>query len=160
MSDSNVGKDAEETVCPRKPTPDQARLPEHPSLEEAQDFFKDDTFAYKQAGCRITESWKGHGKAEMDLFAEKHCNAQGYVMGGAIFTLADYAFAAASVPGHRSSVSLVSTIEFVHSTRGEKLIATCNVDHSGNKVGFYTVDVEDDMGVYVAKVAITSYHPA
>lgn len=137
----------------------QMRLPEHPTPEEIEEFFKKDTFAYKQADCRITESYVGHGVAEMVLDPAKHFNAQGFVMGGAVFTLADYAFAAATMPGVVDAVSLVSTIEFMKSPKGKKLIARCNIDRGGNHVGFYTTDVFDDEDVHVARVVTTCYKP-
>ncbi len=136
------------------------RLPENPTPEQLDGFFKDDTFAYQQAGCRVVEAWRGHGVAEMEISPEKHLNAQGRVMGGAVFTLADYAFAAASLCGEASSVSLTSTIEFMSSPKGNKLIATCDVDRTGRKVGFYTIDVADDLGGKVARVVTTCYRPA
>ena len=135
------------------------KLPEHPTPEQIHEFFKCDTFASKQANCRVVESWVGHGKAEMVIVPEMHFNAEGHVMGGAVFTLADYAFAAASMPGSVDAVSLVSTIEFMKSTRGAKLIATCDVDRSGKRVGFYTTDVHDDLGVHIARVVTTCYKP-
>lgn len=137
----------------------QPVLPEHPTREELDDFFKRDLFAYRQAGCRIVEAWAGHAVAEMEIDPEKHLNVGGRVMGGAVFTLADYAFAAATMCGSASSVSLVSTIEFMASAKGSKLIATCDADRSGRKVGFFTIDVSDDAGQHVAKVVSTCYHP-
>ncbi len=151
-----------------KPTAGQAHIPvsqlkpklsENPTYEEIHEFFKCDTFASKQANCRVVESWVGHGKAEMVIVPEMHFNAEGHVMGGAVFTLADYAFAAASMPGSVDAVSLVSTIEFMKSTRGSKLIAVCDADRMGNKVGFYTTDVHDDLGVHIARVVTTCYKP-
>lgn len=135
------------------------RLPENPTPEQLDEFFKDDTFAYQQAGCRVVEAWRGHGVAEMEIDPDKHFNAEGRVMGGAVFTLADYAFAAASMCGEASSVSLTSTIEFMKSPKGNKLIATCDVDRPGHKVGFYTIDVADDLGEKVARVVTTCYRP-
>ncbi len=135
------------------------KLPERPTKEELEAFFKNDTFAYEAAGCRVVEGWKGHGVAEMPLVKGVHFNAGNNVMGGAVFTLADYAFAVATMCGRASSVSLSSTIEFVRATKGSKLVATCDVDRSGNKVGFYTIRVEDDLGELVAKVSATCYHP-
>ena len=135
------------------------KLSENPTAEEIDQFFRHDTFAYQQAECRITEARKGHGVAEMVIDPTKHLNAEGYVMGGALFTLADYAFAAATMPGATSSVSLTSTIEFIKGTQGGKLIATCDVDRSGRKVGFYTINVTDDQGDLVAKVVTTCYRP-
>lgn len=136
------------------------RLSEHPTLEEARDFFRDDTYAYVQTGCRIVECEQGHAVAELQIDPKKHFNAQQHVMGGVIFTLADYAFAAASVPGTSGAVSLTSSIEFMKIPKGKKLIAICDVDSQGNKVGFYTTDVFDDEDIHVAKIATTCYRPA
>lgn len=137
----------------------EPRLAEHPTDEEIREFFKCDIFASKQANCRVIESWVGHGKAEMVIVPEMHYNAEGHVMGGAVFTLADYAFAAASMPGSVDAVSLVSTIEFMRFTRGSKLIAVCDADRVGNKVGFFTTDVHDDLGAHIARVVTTCYKP-
>lgn len=135
------------------------KLPDNPTLQELDQFFKHDTFAYRQADCRIVEGWKGHGVAEMVLDRNKHYNAEGRVMGGAIFTLADYAFAAATMCGHASAVAVNSNIEFMYATKGRKLTATCDVDRSGRKLGFYTTVITDDEGESVAKVTATCYHP-
>lgn len=144
------------TVDEQRPT----TLSDNPSDAEIHAYFKDDTFAYAQADCRIIEARRGHGVAEMVLNPKKHFNAQDHVMGGAIFTLADYSFAAASVPGHQASVSLSSTIEFMKSPKGKKLIATCDVDRSGHRVEFYTIIIKDDLGELIAKVVSSCYHPS
>lgn len=133
-------------------------LPENPEIEEVEEFFKNDRFAYNQAQCRIVEARKDHAVAEMVLDEKIHFNADGNVMGGAIFTLADYAFAAATMCGTAHSVSLTSTIEFLSASRGEKLIATCDADRSGRKVGFFTTDVTDDTGKLIARVVSTCFH--
>ena len=134
------------------------RLPDSRTRAEMEAFFRRDTFAYDRAGCRIVEGWIGHGVCEMEITAG-HLNAEGHVMGGAIFTLADYAFAVATMCGASASVSLSSTIEFMTSSRGTKLIATADVDKPGRRVGFYTIEVRDDQGAHIAKVVTTCYHP-
>ncbi len=131
----------------------------HPAPEEIEDFFRGDTFAFERTGCRVVEGWEGHGVAEMEIHPY-HRNAEGRVMGGAVFTLADYAFAIASMCGASSSVSLTSTIEFMRATKGERLTATCDVDRSGRSCGFYTTEVRDDLGERIAKVVTTCYHPS
>ena len=123
----------------------EPKLPERPTLDQLVAFFRDDTFAFDRAGCRIVEGWAGHGVCQMDI-TPGHLNAQGHVMGGAIFTLADYAFAVASMCGACAAVSLTSTIEFMKATKGTRLIATCDADKTGRKVGFYTIEVEDEIG--------------
>ena len=137
----------------------EPKLPERPTLDQLVAFFRDDTFAFDRAGCRIVEGWAGHGVCQMDI-TPGHLNAQGHVMGGAIFTLADYAFAVASMCGACAAVSLTSTIEFMKATKGTRLIATCDDDKTGRKVGFYTIEVEDDLGEAIAKVVTTCYHPS
>lgn len=137
----------------------QSALPDYPTLDEMAAYFRHDAFAYEQAGCRIVEGWVGHGVCEMNITAQ-HLNAEGHVMGGAIFTLADYAFAVATMCGAAASVSLTSTIEFMKASKGTKLIAIADVDKPGRKVGFYTVQVKDDLGETIAKVVTTCYHPS
>lgn len=137
----------------------QTPLPDYPTKEEIDEFFIGDTFAYKQADCRIVEAWKGHGVAEMTLNPSKHFNAQNRVMGGAVFTLADYAFAGASMCGQLSSVTLSCNVEFMKATKGKKLIATCDVEQSGRRVGFYSTTVVDDLGVVIARLNMICYHP-
>ncbi len=129
-------------------------LSERPTMEEMEAFFNGDQFVTKAAGCRIVEGWKGHGVAEMDL-AEIHKNAQGNIMGGAIFTLADFALAIASNIGTGPAVNAMSTIMYLSATRGTKLIATADCEKAGRRLGFYTVTVTDDTGKLIAKMDVT-----
>lgn len=132
-------------------------LRENATLEEVQEFFKGDRYAYDVTGCRLTEIGPGHAVAELALDREKHYNAMGGVMGGAIFTVADYALAAGCNYNEEPTVSVSNTIEFLSGAKGSKLIATCDVDKSGRKLGFYTVEVTDDTGRKVAKMTATCY---
>ena len=131
-------------------------LPEHPTMEEMEAFFSQDRYATEAAKCRIREGWKGHGVAEMDI-EEIHMNAQGKVMGGAIFTLADFALAIASNIAQDPTVNLQSSIEYLKATRGTKLIATADCVKEGRRIAFYDVVVEDDLGELIAKVSIVGY---
>lgn len=129
-------------------------LPEDITLEEVAELFAGDKFATQAAGCRVVEARRGHAVCEMVL-ADIHYNAMGGVMGGAIFTLADFALAIACNIGEEPTVSVSNTIEFMSAAKGTKLIATCDVDKSGRRLGFYTVDVRDDMGRAVARMCAT-----
>ena len=130
------------------------KLPENPSVEEIREVFANDRFATHAAGCRVVEGRRGHAVCEMELTG-LHRNAAGGVMGGAIFTLADFALAIACNLGEEPTVSISNTIEFLVGAKGSKLIATCDVDRSGWRVGFYTVDVVDDTGRHVARMVAT-----
>lgn len=135
-------------------------LRENATLEEVQEFFKADVYAYETTGCRLVEVSEGHAVSELVLDKTRHCNAMGGVMGGAIFTVADYALAAACNYNNKPTVSVSNTIEFLSGAKGGKLIATCNVDKSGRSLGFYTVEVADDTGRKVAKMTATCFRQA
>lgn len=132
-------------------------LRENATLEEVRDFFKGDRFAYETTGCRLAEVSEGYAVAELELDRDRHCNAMGGVMGGAVFTLADYALAAASNYNVAPSVSVSNSIEFLAGAKGSKLIATCTADRSGRSLGFYTVEVTDDAGCKIAKMTATCF---
>lgn len=129
-------------------------LSDNPTLEEVTTYFANDRFATHAAGCSVIEASRGHAVCEMKL-TEIHRNATGNVMGGAIFTLADFALAIACNIGESPSVSVSNTIEYFSATKGEKLIATCDVDKSGRRLGFYTTDITDDTGKRIAKMTAT-----
>ncbi|WP_165170945.1 MULTISPECIES: PaaI family thioesterase [unclassified Adlercreutzia] len=130
-------------------------IDENATLEELTAFFSGDKFATEAAGCRIVEARRGHAVCEMELVQGVHFNAMGGVMGGAIFTLADFALAVACNVGEAPTVSVSNTIEFLSGAKGTKLIATCDADKSGRRLGFYTVEVVDDTGRKVAKMCAT-----
>lgn len=131
-------------------------LSDNPTLEQLNDFYENDRFATCAAGCRIVEGSRGHSVVEMPI-ADVHLNAQGHVMGGAIFTLADFALAVASVTGRGPCVNASSSIEFLSSPKADKLIATGHCVREGHRLSFYEVNVTDGDGRAVAKVAMTAY---
>lgn len=134
-------------------------LDENTPLEDVRAFFAHDLFATEACHCRITEAARGHAVTELAI-EDVHRNAMGSVMGGAIFTLADYALAVACNMGEEPTVSVSNTIEFLSAARGTQLIATCEADKSGRNLGFYTVDVRDELGTHVARMTATCFRRA
>lgn len=132
------------------------RLDADATLDEVREVFANDHFATDACGCRVVEAARGHAVCEFDI-EECHRNQHGNVMGGAIFTLADFALAIASNVGESPSVSVSNTIEYLSATRGSRLIATCDADKSGRSLGFYTVDVRDDLGRRIARMTATCF---
>lgn len=132
-------------------------IDEGASLEEVQAVFRNDHFATDACGCRVAEAARGHAVCEFDI-TPGHRNEKGGVMGGAIFTVADLAFAVASNVGESTSVSVSSSIEFMSAARGSRLIATADVDKNGRTLGFYTCLVTDELGTPVARVTQTCMH--
>ena len=131
-------------------------LDESCTIEEVRTLFANDRFATEACGCRVVEASHGHAVCAFDI-TEGHLNAQGHVMGGAVFTLADFALAIGCNIGENPTVSVTNTMQFMSTPKGATLIATCDVDKTGRSLGFYTVDVTDDLGTPVAKMTATCF---
>lgn len=129
-------------------------IDENCPIEEVRELFAKDRFATEACGCRVVEAARGHAVCEFDI-ADIHLNAMGNVMGGAIFTLADFALAIACNIGEEPTVAVGNSIQYFSATRGSKLIATCHVEKSGRTLAFCTVDIVDDLGVPIAKMTAT-----
>ena len=81
--------------------------------EEASKDFAADKYATELTGAVIEETSEDYAKCSMKLEA-RHRNAYGGIMGGAIYTLADFAFAVASNFGKEmATVSLVGEASFL-----------------------------------------------
>lgn len=131
-------------------------LPDNPTRDEIASVFANDRFATEAAGCRVVSGERGRAVAEMEL-ADVHRNAMGNVMGGAVFTLADFALAIACNIGEEPTVSVDHAVSFLRATKGTKLTATAVCDKPGRHLAFYTVVVEDDLGKQIARMTATCY---
>ena len=86
-----------------------------------------------------------------------HLNANGVVQGGAIFTLADLAFAAHCNIGHICgedvgvSVGQSCYVTFLKPAKGKRLAAKTSCLSQGRTMSVFRVTVEDDNGVVVAE---------
>ncbi|HIY82761.1 MAG TPA: PaaI family thioesterase [Candidatus Rubneribacter avistercoris] len=131
-------------------------LPDNPTREQIEEVFQNDRFATQAAGCRVVEGARGRAVAEMEL-TDVHRNAMGNVMGGAVFTLADFALAIACNIGEEPTVSVDHSVSFLRATKGERLTATATCVKSGRHLAFYNVDVEDNLGKLIARMTATCY---
>lgn len=129
------------------------------SLEQVQRIFSNDRFATETTGCRIVEAGPGHAVCELDV-CERHLNEKGGVMGGAIFTLADFACAVASNIGEEPTVSVAFSIQYLSAVKGKRLIATADAQKNGRTLGFYDCMVRDDHGRDIAHVTGACMHTA
>ena len=119
------------------------------SLEEAREFFSGDRFATEN-GMEIVERDADHAVTAMTL-ARRHLNANGGIMGGAIFTLADFAFAALINDRNRKAVAQQVSINFLSAPKGSRLVATSHYRRNGRSSCVVVVDVADDTGRDVAQ---------
>ena len=127
-----------------------------PAMEELNERFRADRFA-AQAGVEIREAEPGRALCAMPL-RPCHMNANGAPMGGAIFTLADFAFAvAANGFTDRIIVSQQVSITFLAPARGTELLAEAKCLKSGRTTCLYAVDVRDELGTYVAHATVNGF---
>ena len=111
----------------------------------------------RENGIELTEIREGYAEASMKI-DENKMNANSVVQGGAIFTLADFAFAGAanSFEGMRCS-SMSSTINFLRPGSGEYLIARAQVVNRGKRSCLVETEVFNDCSKLVAKITTTGF---
>ncbi len=125
------------------------------SLEAARAWLENDRFAAEN-GMRLTALGDGCAECAFDVTA-RHRNAEGGVMGGAILTLIDLAFAAASNNMHRPTVAQQASVSFLNAAKGSRLTARAVCRKDGKTSCVYDVDVTDDLGRDVAHGIFTGF---
>ncbi|MDD3154803.1 MAG: PaaI family thioesterase [Victivallaceae bacterium] len=115
-----------------------------------------DTFC-RSNGIVLTKVEEGHAEAELTIDANK-LNAGNMVQGGAIFTLADFAFAGAanSYEGLRA-VAMNASISFLRPGTGSKLFAVAEVVSKGKRSCLVETSVRDEAQKLVAKITTTGF---
>lgn len=114
-----------------------------------QDFFKNDLFA-ERAGIVLMEVREGYSKAPLEIKKE-HLNAGNRTQGGAIFTLADLALAAAANSHGQLAFSLSSNITFLRASGiGDTLYAEARERYIGRSTGYYQIDITNQKNELIA----------
>ena len=128
-----------------------------PALDEIRARFSGDRFATEAAGAVIDAAEPGYARCSMPV-RPIHLNANSVPMGGAVFTLADFAFAVAA-NGHsaRLTVTQQVSVTFLAASRGGVLTAEARCLKAGRTTCLYTVDVTDDLGAPVAHLTINGF---
>ena len=133
----------------------------HIDLEHIRDHYRKDRFA-AESGIVIDAVSEDCVVCAMEL-TERHKNAVGGIQGGAIFTLADLAFAVhcnlAMVCGEDIGITVGQScsISFLKSTRGSRLLAKSTCISKGRSVSTYRICIEDDLGVQIAEMLANSF---
>ena len=128
------------------------------TLEEAREIFSKDRYATVLSGAVVEEIGDNYAKCSMKV-TEDHRNAYGGIMGGAIYTLADFAFAVASnYDKECATVSLVGQASFLSASRGNELFAKARMIKDGKRNSFFEVTVTDDLDKLIAIVSFTGAH--
>jgi len=125
------------------------------TIEEAREYFSRDRFATEN-GIILEELDETHAVTSLAI-GERHKNAYGGVMGGAIFTLADFAFAALTNDRERVVVAQQISINYLSAVKGSRLTATARLRKDGRSSCVVNVDVTDDTGRDIAQFVGTGF---
>lgn len=129
-------------------------------LQKAQQAFANDLYATELSGIELTSLSTNEATCKMAI-TPQHMNAVGMVMGGAIFTLADLAFAAAanseSIEQEEKPqwVSVESSIHYLSSSKASELIARAQFIKKGRRNCLIEISVSDPEGRLIAVVQTT-----
>lgn len=119
------------------------------------DFFKNDAFA-DNAGVELLETGHGFARARMKI-EPMHLNGGGVCQGGALFTLADLAFAVATNSHAQLTFSVNSEIHFFRSEKSGYLYAEAHEIFNGGRLANCEVKITNEHGDLVASFNGTGY---
>lgn len=128
---------------------------EQQTLDMVRERFSHDRFATVN-GAVIEEIAEGYAKCSMRI-SDDHKNALGAVMGGAIFTLADFTFAVATNWQEQPVVSLDASITFLGKAKGSMLIAEAKKIRAGRRTCCYVVEITDELGSQIAHMTSNGF---
>lgn len=125
------------------------------SVESAREFFYQDKFAVNTE-IRLDDLTEDEAFCSLEL-SDEHRNAYGGVMGGVIFTLADFAFVILSNQIHQLTVAQQVSINYLSAPKGDKLFAKATCRKSGRTSSIIIVNISDDLGRDVAQFVGTGF---
>lgn len=131
-------------------------MPEHTAAAVARFMQERDGFA-RLLGIELLEIRPGFSRARLRL-GPQLLNGLGMPHGGAIFTLADFAFAAAGNSHGQIAVALSMDIHFLRSPRPDAtLLAEAVEVRKGRRTALYRITVTDEGGEPVAELHGMAY---
>jgi acyl-CoA thioesterase len=117
-------------------------------MKSLKEFLQGDEFV-RHCGIELVSVAPGHAVTRLRV-QPHHLNAIGIAQGGAIFTLADYAFAAASNSHGTVAVGVNVSITYLKSVKTGVLTAEAREVALNPKLASYTVNVTDEVGSLIA----------
>lgn len=125
-------------------------------MEQVKQILAKDRFAIDAVGIELVEVEPGRAVVRLEV-GEKHLNGLGIMQGGAIFTLADYALAAAANSHGMVAVTISATISYFRAVSTGTLLAEAIEESFDPKLATYTVRVTNAEKQLIALVQSTVY---
>lgn len=128
-------------------------------IEEIREKIEGDKFS-RFMGIRLVELREGYSKVAMTVTSDM-INFHGIAHGGAIFALADAAFAAASNSHGQRALALCMSISYRSPAReGMELMAEAFEESLGGRTALYRIAVRSEDGTLIASCQGTVYRKA
>lgn len=118
-------------------------------MQELKEFFSTEDLFARHSGIELLDAGPGWAKASMKI-EPFHFNGARTVHGGAIFTLADFAFAVASNSHGTLAMGINTSVSFVKAATSGTLYAEAREQSRNPKLASYSVIITDDAGDVVA----------
>ena len=126
-------------------------------MQEVLGFFSENDHFARHCGMELLEVKPGWAKAKMEILPH-HMNGAKTVHGGAIFTLADFTFAAAANSQGRLALAINTSISFLKPTYGGTILyAEAEELSADRRLGYYQVKITDKKQQLVAQFQGTAY---
>lgn len=120
-----------------------------------QRHFSGDRFA-ELCGIKIVETGPGYARTRLQV-KDHHLNSLDMVHGGAVFTLADQAFAAAVHTRGNVAVAISISISYIKAGRGRVLFAEAREVSRTPRLATYTITVTDEAEDIIASLQGLAY---
>jgi len=124
-------------------------------MDNYLEYFKKDKFA-AYCGIELTECRPGFAKAEVRI-APHHLNGAGVLHGGLLFTLADFAFAAAVNSYGTVTLSVAAQITYFDKSTEGLIIAEAREVSRSNKLIHCDIEIRHESGDLLANFKGTAY---
>ena len=108
-------------------------------------------------GIEIDEARNNYSRCSLKI-DDRHLAVNDHVMGGATYTLADFAFAVATNSADNLTMTASSTISYLGQPKDGQLISECRCIKNGRTTCCFETTVTDGIGTLVAHVTVNGIH--
>jgi len=107
-------------------------------------------------GLELVKIQPGYALVKLEI-ADKHLNGVNMIQGGAIFTLADFAFAAAANAGGQVTVGINANVAYYKGSKGNTLIAEAQEMSVSKTIVHYKVNIVNEHQEDIAQVNFVGF---